>query len=78
MMTGHDEALHEIDVNHPYYMERLLECNDAEVTHINLNLKHLNAFSEALYRKVIAYPAVRMLQDSLKKCSNFVIIPQNC
>lgn len=60
MMTGNDEHLHPIDVGQPYYMERLRECNDAEVTHINLNLAHLQAFSEALYRKVIAYPAVNI------------------
>ncbi|CAL2030869.1 unnamed protein product [Caenorhabditis brenneri] len=57
MMAGNDENLHPIDVNEPYYMERLLECDNAEVTHINLNLAHLQAFSDALYRKVIAYPA---------------------
>ncbi|UMM11672.1 hypothetical protein L5515_000840 [Caenorhabditis briggsae] len=57
MMAGNDETLHPIDISQPYYMERLLECNDAEVTHINLNLAHLQSFSEPLYRKVIAYPA---------------------
>ncbi|CAB3408782.1 unnamed protein product [Caenorhabditis bovis] len=56
MMEGPDH-LQPVDTNQPYYMERLLECDVAEINHINLNLAHLKAFSEALYRKVIAYPA---------------------
>ncbi|CAI5437743.1 unnamed protein product [Caenorhabditis angaria] len=57
MMEGNNDHLRPVDTNQPYYMERLLECDVAEVTHINLNLAHLQSFSEALYRKLIAYPA---------------------
>ncbi|KJH44662.1 MCM2/3/5 family protein [Dictyocaulus viviparus] len=46
-----------VDTSVPYYMERLFEIDQTDCPFLNLNLAHVKAFSEPLYRKIIAYPA---------------------
>lgn len=47
----------EVDLEHPYYMERLYEIDKSEQPYLNLNLQHVKVYSEALFRKIICYPA---------------------
>ncbi|VDM56887.1 unnamed protein product [Angiostrongylus costaricensis] len=46
-----------VDTSVPYYMERLFEIDQTDCPYLNLNLAHVKAYSEPLYRKIIAYPA---------------------
>lgn len=48
----------EIDLERPYYMERLYEIDQSENMAFNLNLQHVRLFNEALYRKIVCYPSV--------------------
>lgn len=53
------ESRQQIDINLPYYLERLYEISAREdQPFLSLNLAHVKSFSEALYRKIVAYPAV--------------------
>uniref|UniRef100_F1KWD0 DNA replication licensing factor MCM4 n=2 Tax=Ascaris TaxID=6251 RepID=F1KWD0_ASCSU len=47
----------EIDLEQPYYMERLYEIDQTENVCLNINLQHVREFNEPLYRKIICYPA---------------------
>lgn len=51
----------EIDTERPYYMERLFEISQNENVYLNLNLGHVREYNEALYRKIICYPAVSFI-----------------
>lgn len=48
----------EIDLERPYYLERLYEIDQSESIAFNLNLEHVRLFNEALYRKIVCYPSV--------------------
>ena len=50
-------ARQEVDIDSPYYMERLFEISQTENVYLNLNLEHVKEFNEPLYRKIICYPA---------------------
>lgn len=45
-------------------MERLYEIDQSESVAFNLNLQHVMDYSEALYRKIICYPAVSFYVSS--------------
>uniref|UniRef100_A0AAF5PZ15 DNA replication licensing factor MCM4 n=1 Tax=Wuchereria bancrofti TaxID=6293 RepID=A0AAF5PZ15_WUCBA len=47
----------EIDLERPYYLERLYEIDQSENIAFNLNLQHVKLFNEALYRKIVCYPS---------------------
>ncbi|EFO18222.1 DNA replication licensing factor mcm4-B [Loa loa] len=47
----------EIDLERPYYLERLYEIDQSENIAFNLNLQHIKLFNEALYRKIVCYPS---------------------
>ncbi|CAJ0585305.1 unnamed protein product, partial [Mesorhabditis spiculigera] len=47
---------HEINHKAPFYMQRLFEIDQTAETHLDINLAHVKEFSDALYRKIIAYP----------------------
>ncbi|MFH4981295.1 hypothetical protein AB6A40_008004 [Gnathostoma spinigerum] len=47
----------EIDLERPYYMERLYEIDQSENICLNVNLQHVKEYSDPLYRKIICYPA---------------------
>ncbi|PIO77305.1 MCM2/3/5 family protein [Teladorsagia circumcincta] len=46
-----------VDTTIPYYMERLFEIDQTDCPYLNMNLAHVKAYSEPLYRKIVAYPA---------------------
>lgn len=48
----------EIDLERPYYLERLYEIDQSENIAFNLNLQHVRLFDETLYRKIVCYPSV--------------------
>lgn len=48
----------EINLSGPLYMENLRGISLSEVPILNLNLAHVRHFNEALYKNIIAYPAV--------------------
>uniref|UniRef100_A0A158R5C2 DNA replication licensing factor MCM4 n=1 Tax=Syphacia muris TaxID=451379 RepID=A0A158R5C2_9BILA len=50
-------AHQEVDIERPYYLERLYEISQTENVYLNVNLEHVKSFNEALYRKIICYPA---------------------
>lgn len=52
-----DEHL-DINSNELYYMECLRMISLSEIPVLNLNLAHVCHFNEALYKNIIAYPAV--------------------
>jgi hypothetical protein len=52
---GHRER---VDLNEPYYLQRLAEINASEVPILNINLQHIRAFKDSLYKMIVAYPAV--------------------
>uniref|UniRef100_A0A914W1S5 DNA replication licensing factor MCM4 n=1 Tax=Plectus sambesii TaxID=2011161 RepID=A0A914W1S5_9BILA len=47
----------EIDLDQPYYLERLTEIEQTDELHLNINLHHVKDFNEAFYRKIVCYPA---------------------
>ncbi|KAI6208129.1 DNA replication licensing factor MCM4 [Aphelenchoides besseyi] len=47
----------ELNLNEPYYVQRLQEINRSEIPILNLNLKHIREFKETLYKLIVAYPA---------------------
>uniref|UniRef100_A0A0R3RRE8 DNA replication licensing factor MCM4 n=1 Tax=Elaeophora elaphi TaxID=1147741 RepID=A0A0R3RRE8_9BILA len=52
-----EDANNEIDLERPYYLERLYEIDQSENIAFNLNLEHVRLFNEALYRKIVCYPS---------------------
>uniref|UniRef100_A0A915Q7V6 DNA replication licensing factor MCM4 n=1 Tax=Setaria digitata TaxID=48799 RepID=A0A915Q7V6_9BILA len=57
MLTLPSNVRMEIDLDRPYYLERLYEIDQSENIAFNLNLEHVRVFNEALYRKIICYPS---------------------
>ncbi|VDP00462.1 unnamed protein product [Soboliphyme baturini] len=53
--SGKQSAAAEAD--EPYYMQRLHEIFNTEEPYLNVNLQHIKAFDETLYRQIICYPA---------------------
>ncbi|KAI6232940.1 DNA replication licensing factor MCM4 [Aphelenchoides fujianensis] len=51
---GHRE---ELNLQEPYYMQRLKEIHASEIPVLNLNLGHVRAFQNTLYRLIVNYPA---------------------
>ena len=50
--------LAEIDMDKPYYLEKLRGINLSEIPILNINLGHLREYSESLYKMIVAYPDV--------------------
>ncbi|KAM3720360.1 DNA replication licensing factor [Dirofilaria immitis] len=57
MLTLPSNVRMEIDLERPYYLERLYEIDQSENIAFNLNLQHVRLFNEALYRKIVCYPS---------------------
>ncbi|VDK83146.1 unnamed protein product [Litomosoides sigmodontis] len=57
MLTLPSNVRMEINLERPYYLERLYEIDQSENIAFNLNLQHVKLFSEALYRKITCYPS---------------------
>lgn len=57
ILTGTGEFM-EVDLNFPFYMEKLRGICDSEETILNLNLLHVKYFNNELYKLIIAYPSV--------------------
>ncbi|CAG9534502.1 unnamed protein product [Cercopithifilaria johnstoni] len=57
IMTLPSNVRMEIDLERPYYLERLYEIDQSENIAFNLNLQHARLFNEALYRKIVCYPS---------------------
>uniref|UniRef100_A0A1I7WXX8 MCM_N domain-containing protein n=1 Tax=Heterorhabditis bacteriophora TaxID=37862 RepID=A0A1I7WXX8_HETBA len=55
-----------VDLSIPYYIERLYEIDQTDIPFLNLNLSHVKAYSEALYRKIVAYPACSVCNYSVE------------
>ncbi|CAD5211429.1 unnamed protein product [Bursaphelenchus xylophilus] len=55
--VGEDGKRTEMNLDEPYYLQRLAEINISEIPILNLNLGHVKLYKESLYRMVIAYPA---------------------
>ncbi|GMT00969.1 hypothetical protein PENTCL1PPCAC_23143, partial [Pristionchus entomophagus] len=51
------ERRQEVDTSAPLYLEKLYEIDQTEIPILNVNLSHVKNYNEALYRKIIAYPA---------------------
>ena len=59
MLNLPENPRQQVDTNIPYYLERLYEISVREdQPFLNVNLAHVKSFSESLYRKIVAYPAV--------------------
>ncbi|TKR93675.1 hypothetical protein L596_008088 [Steinernema carpocapsae] len=54
-MQSHQRT--EINTTNAYYLERLAEVYNSENIFFNVNLKHVQVFSDELYRQIIAYPS---------------------
>ncbi|VDN02161.1 unnamed protein product, partial [Thelazia callipaeda] len=57
MLTFPSNMQMEIDLDRPYYMERLYEIDQSENIAFNVNLQHVKTYNEALYRKIVCYPS---------------------
>lgn len=51
-----DEAFEGMDINQPYYLQRLEEINAIGEPFLNINCEHLREFDADLYRQLINYP----------------------
>ncbi|CAD5207331.1 unnamed protein product [Bursaphelenchus okinawaensis] len=54
---GEDGKRTEMNLNEPYYIQRLAEISISEVPVLNLNLGHVKQFKESLYKMIVSYPA---------------------
>lgn len=54
--VAEDEAFEGMDINQPYYMQRLEEINVIGEPFLNINCEHLREFDADLYRQLINYP----------------------
>ncbi|XP_041376260.1 DNA replication licensing factor MCM4-like [Gigantopelta aegis] len=51
-----DEQFEGMDINEPYYLQKLAEINVIGEPFLNINCKHLNEFDSELYRQLVCYP----------------------
>lgn len=51
-----DEVTNDMDVNQPLYLQKLDEIHQAEVSCLNVNCAHLEAFDKQLYSQLVRYP----------------------
>merc|ERR1739844_47454 len=54
--AGEDEKTDEFDPNQPLYLQVMSQVNDLEEPYMNVNMTHVKAFDEDLYRQLICYP----------------------
>lgn len=55
--VGEDGKRTIMDLDEPYYLQRLTEINASEVPILNLNLGHVRLMKESLYKMIVCYPA---------------------
>ncbi|XP_067652856.1 DNA replication licensing factor mcm4-A-like [Haliotis asinina] len=51
-----DEQFAGMDINEPYYLQRLAEINAIGEPFLNINSKHLQEFDAEIYRQLVNYP----------------------
>lgn len=61
-VLAEDNRRERIDLDEPYYLQRLAEINASEMPILNVNLGQVKQFKESLYKMIVAYPAVRSLK----------------
>ncbi|XP_033755282.1 DNA replication licensing factor mcm4-A-like isoform X2 [Pecten maximus] len=54
--VSEDEEFSGMDINEPYYLQRLEEVNVIGEPFLGINCSHLKEFDQDLYRQLIAYP----------------------
>ncbi|GIY26646.1 DNA replication licensing factor mcm4-A [Caerostris extrusa] len=51
-----DELMENVDLDQPFYMQKLEEVFTVEEPFLNVNCGHLNTFDPDLYRQLVSYP----------------------